>query len=133
MDVTGALDIGGTKFLAAAAGLDGKLIKTVKAPTPSGLEEGLRLLKEMARECAGGRPIRAIGASIGGPLDRTTGVVSPLHQPGWRAVPLKAILEREFGCPFRVDVDTNVAALAEWHARSGSFRRLLYLTVSTGV
>jgi predicted NBD/HSP70 family sugar kinase len=133
MDVTVALDIGGTKFLAAAAGPDGGLLKTVKAATPPALEDGLRLLKEMARECADGRRIRAIGASIGGPLDRGTGVVSPLHQPAWRAVPLKAIMEREFGCPFHVDVDTNVAALAEWHARSGSVRRLLYLTVSTGI
>jgi predicted NBD/HSP70 family sugar kinase len=133
MDVTVALDIGGTKLLVAAAGPDGRLLKSLKSPTPAGLEDGLRLLKEMARECAGGRRIRAIGASIGGPLDRVTGVVSPLHQPAWRAVPLKAILEREFGCPFQVDVDTNVAALAEWQARPGTSRRLLYITVSTGI
>jgi len=133
MDVTVALDIGGSKFLAAAAGPDGGLLKSVRAATPTGLEDGLRLLKEMALDCAGGRRIRAIGASIGGPLDRATGVVSPLHQPAWRSVPLKAIMERELGCPFHVDVDTNVAALAEYHARSGSSRRLLYLTVSTGI
>lgn len=133
MDVTVALDIGGTKLLAAAAGPDGVLRDPIRASTPVGLEEGLRLLKEMARDCARGDRIGAIGASIGGPLDRVSGVVSPLHQPKWRRVPLKEIMEQEFGCPFHVDVDTNVAALAEWHARAGTFRRLLYMTISTGI
>jgi predicted NBD/HSP70 family sugar kinase len=133
MDVTVALDIGGTKILAAAAGRDGAPLRVVRRPTPASLEEGLRLLASMARECAAGATIRAIGASIGGPLDPATGVVSPLHQPSWRAVPLKAILEKEFGCPFGVDVDTNVAALGEWQARGRAPRRLLYLTISTGM
>jgi len=133
MDVTVALDIGGTKFMAAAAGPDGGLLRTRKAPAPASLEDGLRLLRGMARECAAGNRIQGIGAAIGGPLDVRTGVVSPLHQPAWRNVPLKALMESEFGCPFHVDVDTNVAALGEWKARGGSLGSLVYLTVSTGV
>ena len=133
MDVRIGLDIGGTKILAAAAGPDGAPIRIVRRSTPPALDEGLRALKEMVRECAAGAAIRAIGAAIGGPLDWRTGVVSPLHQPAWRAVPLKSILEREFDCPFTVDVDTNVAALGEWHARGRKPRRLLYLTLSTGM
>jgi len=133
VDVRVGLDIGGTKFMTAAAGPDGSILKTLKAPAPVSGDEGLRLLRDMARDCAGGRRIRSIGAAIGGPLDRTTGVVSPLHQPGWRAVPLKSWMEREFGCPFQVDVDTNVAAFGEWKARGGSDGRLLYLTISTGI
>jgi len=133
MDVVVALDIGGTKILAAAAGRDGTPLRTRRAPTPASLEEGLRLLGSMARDCAAGATIRAIGASIGGPLDWRKGVVSPLHQPSWREVPLKAILEKEFGCPFGVDVDTNVAALGEWQALGRRPRRLLYLTISTGM
>ena len=133
MDVVVALDIGGTKVLAAAAGRDGVPRRTVKAPTPASLAEGIHLLKSMVRDCAAGATIRAIGASIGGPLDWKQGVVSPLHQPEWREVPLKALLEKEFGCPFAVDVDTNVAALGEWRARDRKPRRLLYLTISTGM
>jgi glucokinase len=133
MDVILALDIGGTKFMAAAATPDGTVRKTLKAPTPRSLPEGLSLLKRMAHECAEGNRILSIGAAIGGPMDWKEGIVSPLHQPEWRAVPLKALLEREFGCPFQVDVDTNVAALGEWEARHRSPRRLLYLTLSTGM
>ena len=133
MDAVVGLDIGGTKILAAAAGPDGAPLRTLRRPTPSSLAEGLRLLTSMTRECAPGATIRSIGASIGGPLDWREGVVSPLHQPSWRAVPLKAIMEKEFRCPFAVDVDTNVAALGEWKARGRKPRRLLYLTISTGM
>jgi len=133
MDVYVALDIGGTKILAAAAGRDGAPLRTLRRPTPAPLEEGLSLLSSMARECAAGSTIRAIGASIGRPLDWEEGVVSPLHQPAWRSVPLKRRFEEEFGCPFGVDVDTNVAALGEWQARGRKPRRLLYLTISTGM
>jgi glucokinase len=133
MKVRVALDIGGTKFLAAAAGPDGAVFSTLRAPTPRSLPEGLGLLRRLARECAQGHEIQSIGAAIGGPLDWRSGVVSPLHQPEWRAVPLKTLMEREFGCPFHVDVDTNVAALGEWEARDRQPRRLLYLTLSTGM
>jgi predicted NBD/HSP70 family sugar kinase len=133
MDVVVGLDIGGTKILAAAAGPDGAPLRMLREATPASLGEGLSLLSRMARECAGGARIRAIGASAGGPLDFKKGVVSPLHQPAWRDVPLKALFEKEFGCPFAVDVDTNVAALGEWRARGRAPRRLLYLTLSTGM
>jgi len=133
MNVRVALDIGGTKILAAAATSDGAALGTLRAPTPRSLPEGLELLRKLTRECAGGNQIQSIGAAIGGPLDWKTGVVSPLHQSEWRNVPLKSLMEREFGCPFHVDVDTNVAALGEWEARERLPRRLLYLTISTGM
>lgn len=127
------LDIGGTKIMAAAAGEDGKIVRKIKTDTPKKLEEGLDLVKKMAQEAASGGKIISIGASIGGPLDWKKGIVSPLHQPEWRDVPLKDIMEKEFGCSFYVDVDTNVAALGEWKARNCLPERLLYLTISTGM
>jgi len=133
VDVYVALDIGGTKFMVAAAGPDGTILRTLKAPAPVDCGEGLTLLRTMALDCSGRHRIRSVGAAVGGPLDRRTGIVSPLHQPGWRNVPLKAILERDLECPLFLDVDTNVAALGEWKARRGAAQRLLYLTISTGV
>ncbi len=133
MTVYIGLDIGGTKLLAAAADESGKILRKARADTPLELTEGLALLKKMARKVAAGERILAIGASIGGPLDWKKGIVSPLHQPKWRNVPLKELMEKEFGCPFYVDVDTNVAALGEWKARNGNVQKLLYLTISTGM
>ena len=127
------LDIGGTRCRAASADLRGTVIKRIQGATPAGLDEGLDLLHKMIAEAAGDRSIKAIGAAIGGPLDHVQGVVSPLHQPAWRNVGLKALMTEKYGCDFHVDVDTNVAALGEWKYGGEKASRFLYLTLSTGM
>ncbi|HEY8965953.1 MAG TPA: ROK family protein [Candidatus Methylacidiphilales bacterium] len=128
-----ALDIGGTKLLVAAADRSGALLRTVQAPTPRALGEGIELLLRLAAEAAAGEPVEAVGASCGGPLDAARGVVSPLHQPEWRGVPLAEIVRERLDCPFRVEVDTDAAALAEYRFGGEPSPRLLYLTLSTGM
>ncbi len=127
------LDIGGTKFMVAAADGEGQILRRLRADTPLDLQEGLDLLNAMTAELADGQPIAGMGAAIGGPLDWQTGVVSPLHQPQWREVPLKALLEQSWGCPFWVDVDTNVAALGEYYRMDEACAHFLYITLSTGM
>ncbi len=133
MSIVIGLDIGGTKLMVAAADKSGRERKRIKSPTPEDLEEGLQLLHGMITEVSKGEQIRSIGAAIGGPLDWQTGMVSPLHQPSWRQVPLKDIFETRYGCPFFVEVDTNVAALGEWTYGGEKSARFLYMTVSTGI
>ncbi|HEU5102938.1 MAG TPA: ROK family protein [Roseiflexaceae bacterium] len=133
MSIYIGLDIGGTKLMVASADERGAILRRVRADTPRGLEQGLALLDRMIAEVAAGDPIVAIGAAIGGPLDAERGIVSPLHQPEWRDVPLKALIERRWGCSFYVDVDTNVAAVGEYAAGVVSCRRFLYITLSTGM
>lgn len=127
------LDIGGTKFLVAGADRDGQILRRAQKPAPPGLQEGLDALHGMIETVAGGEAITAMGAAIGGPLDWQEGIVSPLHQPEWREVPLKDLMQQRWGCPFAVDVDTNVAALGEYYFGEAEASRLLYLTVSTGM
>jgi glucokinase len=127
------LDIGGTKLMVAAADASGAILRRTRAATPLGLDEGLDLLNRMIAEVAAGETIAAIGAAIGGPLDAEHGIVSPLHQPQWRAVPLKALMEQRLACPFFVDVDTNVAAVGEYVSGALACRRFLYITLSTGM
>jgi glucokinase len=128
-----SLDIGGTKLMAAAFSDSHQILARERADTPLALEQGVALLKQLAHSVAGGRTVRALGASAGGPLNYRTGVVSPLHMPAWREVPLKALIEAEFNAPFAVDVDTNAAALAEYSFGGNRSSRLLYVTVSTGM
>ncbi len=127
------LDIGGTKLMVAAADDTGRMLRRVRADTPLDLEAGFSQLHQMIAEVAAGANVAGIGAAIGGPLDARRGVVSPLHQPQWRDVPLKALMEARWGCPFFVDVDTNVAAIGEYAVGAIAVRRFLYLTLSTGM
>ena len=127
------LDIGGTKLLVASANDHGKILRRVQEQTPQGLEAGLNALNRMIALVVSVQKVTAMGAAIGGPLDWKQGVVSPLHQPQWRSIPLRAMMEDEWNCPFFVDVDTNVAALGEYHFGDVKVPRLLYLTLSTGM
>ena len=128
-----ALDIGGTKFMLASFTKELNEIKRVRYDTPVDFNEGINLLYRMIAEVSGDDKIEGIGAAIGGPLDAIKGIVSPLHQPQWRDIPLKAIMEKKYGCPFYVDVDTNVAALGEYHLGNYKHEKFLYITLSTGM
>lgn len=133
MGVYIGLDIGGTKLMVAAATAEGVILRRTRQDTTQNLEDDLALLNHMAEQVSAGEAILGMGAAIGGPLDWRKGVVSPLHQPAWRNVHLKDIMESRWGCPFYVDVDTNIAALGEYMFGNVSARRFLYLTLSTGM
>jgi predicted NBD/HSP70 family sugar kinase len=133
MSVFIGLDIGGTKIMVASADREGNILQRVRTDTSLSLEEDLKNINSMIQEVAAQEKILGMGAAIGGPLDWERGIVSPLHQPAWRNVPLKSIMERRWSCPFQVDVDTNAAALAEYRWGGLSADRFLYLTLSTGM
>lgn len=133
MEVFIGLDIGGTKIMVAAADREGNELRRARTATSTSLEEDLANINRMIVEVAAGHKIGGLGAAIGGPLDWEQGIVSPLHQPAWRNIPLKAMMESKWGCPLRVDVDTNVAALGEYRWGGVSAPRFLYLTLSTGM
>ena len=127
------LDIGGTKIMVAAADREGNILRRARTTTSISLEEDLTNINNMITKVAAQEEILGMGAAIGGPLDWEQGIVSPLHQPAWRNIPLKAMMVAKWGCPFYVDVDTNVAAIGEYRWGGVSVVRFLYLTLSTGM
>jgi predicted NBD/HSP70 family sugar kinase len=133
MAVLVGLDIGGTKIMVASADRAGNILRRVRTDTSASLDADLANIQRMIGDVAAGEEILGMGAAIGGPLDWEQGIVSPLHQPAWRNIPLKAIMEAKWTCPFHVDVDTNVAALGEYRWGGLSAGRFLYLTLSTGM
>jgi len=133
MTVLIGLDIGGTKIMVAAADHQGNILRRARTATSVDLEEDLANIHTMIGDVAGGDEILGIGAAIGGPLDWEQGIVSPLHQPAWRNIPLKAMMESIWGCRFHVDVDTNVAAVGEYRWGGVRAGRFLYVTLSTGM
>lgn len=133
MSIYIGFDMGGTKTLVAAADAQGNLLRRTRRPTLLDFDACWHSLNEMIEEMADGEKIAAIGASVGGPLDWQAGVVSPLHQPQWRDIPLKQMMEERWGAPLYVDVDTNVAVFGEYLYGGEQASRLLYVTVSTGL
>jgi len=132
------LDFGGTKHTAAVM-VSGehqwRAYRRVFSPPNPNADYDLATMRALARELLTGERPAAVGVSFGGPVDATSGTVRLSHHvPGWENVPLRQMLEAEFGAPASVDNDANVAALGEHRCGAGrGTGSLLYITVSTGV
>ncbi len=136
MDYYLSADIGGTQLRAASFAAEGtKPLRRAALPT-RGDEPVLERLKRLLHSVQpNGGTLLGIGVASPGPLDPVRGVVLEAPNiPGWRNLPLKALLEDEFGAPVVVDNDANLAALGEWRYGAGQgHHHLLYLTISTGI
>ncbi|ARV57371.1 sugar kinase [Nostocales cyanobacterium HT-58-2] len=133
-----ALDFGGTKLAAATVNVGSKQwlgYERRLSPTNANAETDLEIMRSLINSLLKGVKPDAIGVSFGGPVDATTGKVRLSHHVmGWENVPLRNLLEDEFGVPTRVDNDANVAALGEYRFGAGQgYDSLFYITVSTGV
>ena len=135
------LDLGGTKIAAGVVASTGKLLSSIRLPTPaSGVRRDLGALHDAARAAAVAaqvpwRTIRAIGVGVPGAFDPQTGTVWAPNLPGWKKVPLGRELGRALNHPVFVEGDRNVQALAEaWRgAGGGRVLNMVFLTVGTGI
>jgi glucokinase len=133
-----ALDFGGTKLAAATVNAGARewlRYERRLSPVNADVLSDLEIMRSLIDSLLKGAKPAAIGVSFGGPVDSDTGMVRLSHHvPGWENIPLKALLEEEFGAPISIDNDANVAALGEHRFGAGQgYDSLFYITISTGV
>jgi glucokinase len=133
-----ALDFGGTKLAAALVNIGSrKWLRYERRLSPVGADAStdLETMRSLIYSLLEDAKPAAIGVSFGGPVDASTGTVRLSHHvAGWENIPLKGLLEDEFGVSVGVDNDANVAALGEHRFGAGQgYDSLFYITVSTGV
>ena len=131
------IDLGGTQVRVALARSDGQLIASFKTQTPL-LGSPQRVVDWAAAEIErhrGREKLRSIAIGAPGPIDVERGVlVNPPNLPGWRNVPLAAMLRNATGAPAFVANDADMAGLGEFHRGAGrGTRNMVYITWSTGV
>ncbi len=133
MDKYLGFDIGGTKCSIILGDSEGKIIE--KETWLSEAERGPNLMMdEFLHRAQKFSDAKAIGVSIGGPLDCKKGVVlSPPNLPGWDSFGLKELIEEQLNLPCLVEHDAAACALAEyyWGDDRGA-ESLVYLTCGTG-
>ena len=136
------IDVGGTKTaIVISANPPAVLGRTAFATLPhKGADRALKLAKEgirrlLAQQGLGISAIKRIGVSCGGPLDRIQGIIqSPPNLPTWDNVPIKAIMEEEFGAECQVENDANAGAVAEHRFGAGKgTQNMVFLTMGTGL
>ncbi|MEI8380703.1 MAG: ROK family protein [Planctomycetota bacterium] len=134
-------DLGGTKMNAVlfdrkfeaiarrkkkTRGADGATagVERIRATIEKLLEEG-----SIDRSRLGG-----IGVGCPGPLDLDEGIILAAPNLGWKDVPLKKVLEKEFGCPVWIcnDVDAGVYGEFRFGAAIGA-RTALGVFPGTGI
>jgi glucokinase len=79
--------------------------------------------------------IRGIGVGVSGIVNTGKGIVQDaINIPSWKEVPLKEILEKEFGIPVFVNNDSNCFAFGERYYGEGTpYRNIVCVTLSIGV
>ena len=127
------IDIGGTKIMVAAVDGHMRILHRRWERTPQDPTEAVALIHHLVGEVAQGAAPQGIGMAIGGPIDVAAGTVSSLNLHQWRDVPMQKLMEHRWGCPFHFGVDTDVAAIAEYHLAGEQVPRFLYVTISTGL
>jgi fructokinase len=135
----GALELGGTKCVAAIGDDAAHVVAETRVPTTSvGATLGA-LVTFFEAQRAARNPLDAIGIGSFGPLDLDP--ASPRHgwitttpKPGWADVDVAGLFREALGVPVAIDTDVNAAALGEWrHGAARGADVVVYLTVGTGI
>jgi predicted NBD/HSP70 family sugar kinase len=127
-----AIDVGGTKTLVAALTNDGNLKKSIKFKTPSDYTKFLSALTAAAARF-NEYNFSYASVAIPGKLDRTKGMAIAFGNLDWKNKPIKKDLRAILPCKFIIENDANLAGYYEARQVLGTYKRALYLTISTGI
>lgn len=126
------IDIGGTKILFARMNKSGKIEESIKIPTPQIYEDFKKVLAENVDKITTDKwELACIAAP--GKIDRESGSVIAFGNLDWENVPIKKDLESIINCDVLIENDAKLAALSEARQLSPPRKKVVYLTVSTGI
>ena len=128
------IDIGGTKTLVAIFDGDGQIIRQNKFPTN---KDYVKFLDELDRviksEIGNSTPIAACCAAPA-QIDRKAGKAIVFGNLPWRNTPLVHDISKIVGnIPVFIENDANLAGLSEALLVRNKYKKVLYLTISTGI
>lgn len=136
MNLFGAIEAGGTKFVCAAGTGPDDVRAITRFPTTTPAETFARAIAFFQEQP---EPVAALGIGSFGPVDLnpaspTYGFITSTPKPGWQQADICGTLRHALGVPVAFDTDVNAAALGEqrWGAAQGA-DPVIYLTVGTGI
>jgi glucokinase len=130
-----ALDLGGTNLRGACIeGAQPHRIASIKVAAEGTVEDVMKEIFDFT-DALIDNSVEGIGIGVPGMVDASTGVVYDVqHIPAWKEVNLKALMERRYKLPVKLNNDANCFALGELHFGSGKGESsLIGLTIGTGL
>lgn len=126
------VDVGGTKTLVAALDDHGVIKESKKFPTPKSYEHFLLELKHLAMHMDH-QEFKAGSIALPGRIDHDHGRGIVMGNLPWKNINAQADAEKIFKCPIAIENDAKLAGLSEAMLLKDDFKRVLYVTVSTGI
>lgn len=126
------IDVGATKTLLAVFTKNGEIKQSVKLKTPHNYSQFLDVLTEGIHSLDE-KDFAAIGLAIPGVVDRENGVGIAFGNLPWKNVHLVSYLEKLTNTPVLIENDSKLAALSEAILIKDDYRKVLYVTISTGI
>ncbi|MEI7682935.1 MAG: ROK family protein [Candidatus Saccharibacteria bacterium] len=127
-----AIDIGGTKTLLACFDERGQVVKTQKFSTPPDYKEFMTELKKNYLALGIETPSNSVVA-VPGRIDRVNGEALGYGNLLWKPSPIRQDLETTLGFPVSIENDAKLAGLSEAKLIINEFKKVLYITISTGI
>lgn len=127
-----AVDIGGTKVIVAVFSANGVLLKNARFLTPDTYKDFLSKFKTQVA-ILNAHDYTAAGIAIPGVVDREQGIGLSFGNLSWKNVPVQSDLQQFLKCPVTVENDAKAAALFEAKLIIKKFKKVLYVTIGTGI
>lgn len=127
------IDVGGSKVLVASFTDDGHIQNSKKIKTPIMYPDFIAEVKKCIQEVIAEEQPKACSIALPGTIDRETGVVLYFGNLPWENVHIRDDLNDTIHCPIYLENDAKMAGLAEASYVHDLYKRVLYLTVSTGI
>lgn len=134
-------DLGGTKMMAAALSDEFRVLgrRRRKTKGTDGAKSGVERIVETIHDALKEAQVKAgdvagIGIGCPGNVDLERGVIIDSANLGWKNVPLKEILQKEFGCPAVILNDVDAGVYGEYRFGAGkSARCVIGVFPGTGI
>ncbi len=126
------IDIGGSKTLIARLDNSGVIIASEKFPTSKDYDQFIKDLAHCLPKL-GQADYTAGAVAVPGRVDREHGVGLVFGNLPWKNVPLQEDVEHLLHCPILLEHDPSLAALSEAMLLKDKYKKVLYVTVSTGI
>jgi len=127
-----AVDIGGTKTLAASFDDSGKIIEKIRFATSPDYDEFLQNFEQTVAQLKH-RDYKKAAVAVPGLLDREHGRAVGFGTLPWPEVPIESDIEKIVNCPVIIENDSKAAGLSEAILIIKEFKRVLYVTIGTGI
>ncbi len=113
---------------------DGKIVEENRIITPKNYREFLNEVEKALKPIQAKHNLDACCCAIPGRVDRKHGIGITFGNLDWHNVPIKDDLHRLLAhVPVFVENDANLAGLSEAHLVHNKYKKVLYLTISTGI